>query len=284
MDIDQVADELYRLDPAKFTATRDLRAAEARRGRDRTLATTIKKLRRPSTAAWAVNLLACERPDELEELVQIGARLRQAQAVLSGDDVRALGRQRQQAITGLVRAADDLARHRQQPIGEANHREIRATLEAAAADPDAGSAVRSGRLVRALEYSGFGPVDLVDTVGGPALSLVVDTDQDPTPPRPARAKKGLGREESGQGRARLATADKEYQQAEAARQRAEAQLLEAEQRLAAAEADVSRLEEETAFARRAADAARADHELAGRLLDVARSQEDQARRARYGSS
>ncbi len=58
VDLDTVGTELYGLRPTEFTAARDAQAAAARRGGDRELAAAIKKLRRPTPAAWLVNLLA----------------------------------------------------------------------------------------------------------------------------------------------------------------------------------------------------------------------------------
>lgn len=57
MDIDDVADELYAVLPAEFTATRDDRARAARRAGDRELARRISTLRKPTLGAWAANLL-----------------------------------------------------------------------------------------------------------------------------------------------------------------------------------------------------------------------------------
>jgi hypothetical protein len=238
VDVDQVAEDLYRLDPAEFTAERDRRAAEARRDGDRALAAAIKQLRRPSTAAWAVNLIANECADDLNGLIAIGARLRVAQTARSADAVRSLSRQRQQTVTGLARQATTLALRLGKPISEPAEREIRATLEAVVADAEAATAVLSGRLVRSLEYSGFGPVDLTDTVGGPA----------PTPAIMEEQSKG------------------EAQLAEAAVQEAEADLQSAQQRLISAESEVRRLEDELAVARRVADDAAAAADAAGHAL------------------
>jgi len=58
MNLEQVADELYALAPAAFTAARDEQASQARASGDADLAGAIKKLRRPTVSAWLVNLLA----------------------------------------------------------------------------------------------------------------------------------------------------------------------------------------------------------------------------------
>ncbi|MST31346.1 hypothetical protein GHK86_01190, partial [Acidimicrobiaceae bacterium USS-CC1] len=73
MDLAAVADELYGVDPSAFTTTRDARAREARAAGDRELAEAIKALRRPSLAAWALDLLARERREEVDRLLDLGA-------------------------------------------------------------------------------------------------------------------------------------------------------------------------------------------------------------------
>ena len=68
MSVDEIADELYRLPLSEFTSSRDARAAEAARAGDRELSAAVKKLAKPTTGAWLANLLAHERPDDVENL------------------------------------------------------------------------------------------------------------------------------------------------------------------------------------------------------------------------
>lgn len=86
MDLDSVTDELYGLDPSEFTSRRDQLSSEARTHGDRDLAASIKALRRPSAAAYTVNPMAREKADEIGRLIDLGARMREAQAALSGED------------------------------------------------------------------------------------------------------------------------------------------------------------------------------------------------------
>ena len=53
----EVADELYALTPAEFTAARDERARQVRAAGQRDEAAAIKKLARPTASAWLVNQL-----------------------------------------------------------------------------------------------------------------------------------------------------------------------------------------------------------------------------------
>lgn len=83
MDIDEVADELYGLDPAEFVEARKARVTQARKEGDRELATAIGKMRKPTLVAWVVNNFAREEPEQLEELLELGEALRDAQRHLS---------------------------------------------------------------------------------------------------------------------------------------------------------------------------------------------------------
>ena len=59
----EIGDRLYTLPPAAFTAARDAAVGEARQAGDRATATELAGLRRPTQAAWLVNLLALSRPE-----------------------------------------------------------------------------------------------------------------------------------------------------------------------------------------------------------------------------
>lgn len=156
MDVDEVADELYRLPPAEFVPARDARAAEARAQGDRAAADAIKKLRKPTAAAWLANLLSRGRREDVDRLLDLGRSLREAQDTLAGDDLRRLSRQRHEVIEALSRDARHLADAARQPVTDPAVAELEATLEAATADPVAAEALRSGRLTTPLRYSGLG--------------------------------------------------------------------------------------------------------------------------------
>ena len=83
--------ELYRGAPEGFIGARDALAKRLRdEGRDGDAA-EVKKLRRPTVAAWALDRLADDAPDTIEELLDAGAEFARAQrATLSGRDPQAL--------------------------------------------------------------------------------------------------------------------------------------------------------------------------------------------------
>ena len=68
-DLLAIADELYGLTLSEFTPTRDARAKELK-GTD--LAPRIKALRKPSTAAWVVNLLVRREAGQVEQVLAVG--------------------------------------------------------------------------------------------------------------------------------------------------------------------------------------------------------------------
>lgn len=150
--IAEIRATLYALSPEEFTAARDAEAAQATGA----FARRIRALRRPTLGAWLVNLLAAHRADELNELLTIGERLRDAHKSLRGQELRELSSRRQAVITSLLSLARDLAAERGKQIREGAVREAESTLRAALADPDVAHEVRAGALVKAAEYSGLG--------------------------------------------------------------------------------------------------------------------------------
>lgn len=259
-DLAGAADALYALVPADFTAARDASSAEARRQGDRPTADAIKALKRPSAPAWAVNILARERTEDLQRLLGLGASLREAQARLSADDMRELSRQRHGVIAGLTRKARDLAASRGQPVSDTAARQIEQTLGAALADEAAAAAVASGRLVRALEHSGIGGVDLDGAVGGPMPGPIHSGSRPAAPAKPSKpAKSGQAIEAA---RGRLDAARKAAERARDTLEAAEAAVREAGDRQSRADEAARRIERDLV-------AARKESESAQRALDGA---------------
>jgi hypothetical protein len=266
MDLNQIVDELYGLAPTEFTARRDHLSAQAKKAGDRDLAAAVKALRRPSAAAYAVNLMARTRGDRIDALIELGGQMKAAQDALSGEGLRALGRQRSQLIHAVTQEVRRVAHDAGHPVSEAAAREIESTLEAAFADSWAGQAVRQGRLVRALERAGLGPADLEGAVAG---SLAP-----PSGPARSAKTKPTGGADAEAPRARAAA-----EAAEAA-DRADEQATETAEQLATAVADL-----EAAGARRAeaeAEARRLEEDLraARATADQAADAESEARRVR----
>ncbi|GAA3769948.1 hypothetical protein GCM10022225_65980 [Plantactinospora mayteni] len=167
-----LVERLYAAPPDGFVAARAEAVAAARAAGDPTAAREIAKLRKPTVAAWLVNLLALRRPELMAELVELSAALRGAQRELRGDRLRELSAQRRGVVGALVGQARALAEEEDPRLaaGKLPLAEVEATLNAALADVEVAEQARSGRLVRATSYAGFGEVprpQLRLIVGGP---------------------------------------------------------------------------------------------------------------------
>jgi hypothetical protein len=158
--LDAIAVELYALPPDDFTSARNARAAAA----DRSLAARVKTLRKPTAAAWAVDLLA--RDGQLAEALELAGALREAQDDLDGAELARLSRQRRALVAALAAQAVDLAAERGVAVSAAARADVEKTINAAVMDAAAAAAVMTARLVRPLEASGFDAVDVSDAVGG----------------------------------------------------------------------------------------------------------------------
>jgi len=179
-----IADPLYALAPAEFTAARNAAAREVKDSADLELAARVQELKKPSPAAWAVNILARERADELEQLAELGETMREAQEELDRAQLADLTRQRRALVNALAREASGLASEARHNLTATVVEEVAKTLQAALNDPAAAAAVRSGRLVRGLEATGIEPVDLTDAVAAPEASML-------SVPRPAAERKAV---------------------------------------------------------------------------------------------
>lgn len=156
--VDEVAAELYAVEPSAFVAARTDAVRAARDAGDRELAAAIGKLRRPALAAWAVNLFVRDGGDGLAQLFVLGEELREAQQQLQGEALQRLSRRRHEVLAALTRRARKLAGDAGHPLGTEAAQQVEQTLGAALADPDAARDVQGGQLATPLSYAGFGPV------------------------------------------------------------------------------------------------------------------------------
>ncbi|GAA4864145.1 hypothetical protein [Saccharopolyspora rosea] len=227
--------DLHVADPAEFVRRRGELVALARERGAGELAERVRALRKPTTAAWAVNLLAVEEADRLAELLDLGDRLRAAQRDLRGAELRDLAAQRSRALAELTDRAAALAADRGHPLAESARRQVEQTLTAALSDPEAGARVRAAALEKPLEYSGFG----LDELSVEAIRRAAE--QPPERTRGTRTRTGTRRDEE--------TARKRSRQAERERRAAREQADKAAESLREADEALERAER----ARRAAD-------------------------------
>ncbi|QEO14463.1 transposase [Agromyces intestinalis] len=267
------ADELAGLPPDEFTAARNARAKQVRTD-DRELARRIGELRKPSAAAWLVNQIVRHRPDRVDELLALGAELRAAQADLDARELTRLARERRALVQAVAREAGALADELGHPVREGVLGEVAETLQAGMTDASAEAAVRSGRLIRALEAIGT-DVDLDGALmAGEAASLARPVPESDAASdraehlvaerRRAEAEAEVAERQADEASDRLEAARAETERARRARddltarlEQLEAELDRAERDLHEAERGIRPLEREAASARRRAEAARA---------------------------
>jgi hypothetical protein len=162
--VDDAARALYAVAPEEFMARRGELAAQARADGDSDAARAIEKLRKPTVAAWIVNAFALDDPSVIDQLSELGDRLRAAQHALDAARLRELSTERRTLISTLTRNA--MKRTGRSSVGAGLRDEVSGTFEAALADP--GVAGRLGRLQRSEQWSGFG----FAASGAPELTLV----------------------------------------------------------------------------------------------------------------
>lgn len=299
-----IVQRLYATPPDRFVAARDEAVAAARAAGDPTGARSIARLRKPTVAAWLVNLLAIQRPDLITGLVELSAALRTAQRDLRGAQLRELSGQRRSLVGALVAEARALAaRTPGAPSGKLPLAEVEATLQAALADLEVAEQVRSGRLVRPVTYAGFGEVprprlrlvtadETADHVpaGGTAPGRPDREQPGPTGESPqgrqaeeestgARRTARAGAEERAERARRRRALRRELDGARTAQRRAERELARAsaaEQEGAAAlaglEAEIAKLERRRAAAEQEHDRRRLARRAAERGVVAARRQ------------
>jgi hypothetical protein len=277
--IAEVADELYSLTPAEFTAARDERARGVRVAGQRELAAAIKKLARPTAGAWLVNQLVRQAQDRMTRLYEIGEALQEAQRTLAGDRLRELSSERRHVINELLPEASGLAEKAGQPASAAVLDEVRATLEAAMADAGARHAVRSGRLTKGLAYAGLGEVDLSAALALPAepragkrQAAAAGTPHRPEADQPPRAADALQAAKVAADEAAAALEQAEQDLAGVAEQRQflRRRIQHLERELAQARTEDARLADDSEQAERSRDAAARELEAVGRRLAQAR--------------
>ncbi len=272
----EAADSLYALTLAEFTPARDALAKELK-GSDKELSARVKALKKPSLAAWVVNLLVRREAEQVDQVLTVGAALREAQANLDGAQLRELTRQRRQLTSAVTATARGHAVEAGQKVTQSVADEVEATLTAAMVDPAAAEAVRSGLLVKALSTTGLGDLDLTayvavpDAAGfvpsalgepeppaPPELHVVPDPDADEKKRKAAQEVLDAATAEVDRLTAALDAANAEVGELEAKSLQVQAEIDELRRRLGELEAQQDEVDDELEEAREAVDAARSE--------------------------
>ncbi|HEX8054492.1 MAG TPA: hypothetical protein VF517_16005 [Thermoleophilaceae bacterium] len=153
--------DLYGLPLDEFIPARTALEKQLRKEGERERAAAVKKLPKPSVAAWAVNQASRCRPKERRALMDASAALREVQERLltreatAADLERATTAQRE-AIGGLLEAASGLLTSEGKSMGEATLTRVRETFAAVATDPELAELVEAGVLDRERQATGLG--------------------------------------------------------------------------------------------------------------------------------
>jgi hypothetical protein len=240
------AEALYGLALGSFTAARDERA-KALKAEDPELATAVRALKKPSLAAWVLDLLVRREPDQVAQLVDVGAALREAAASLDASQLRALTAQRRQLTAAVTTVARRHALAEGQKVTESVAEEVEGTLTAAMVSAAAAEALQSGLLVRPFTTTGVDDLDptpyvaVAEAIGHVASSVPATLHAVPDPSEAERrreAKRALATAERELKVARdaLARAKVRHRGAQAQALQVESELDELRRRLAELEA------------------------------------------------
>ena len=153
-DTSQRLDDLYRQHPEGFVAGRDQLVKELRAAGDRDQADRVKKLQRPTAAAWLINCAALSSPAQLEEFAKASRELEDTQArALEGKDEgaaewRAAAARERVTTRAVVDLGESLAREAGHPASARALELAGETLRAATGDPELRERVLEGRVER----------------------------------------------------------------------------------------------------------------------------------------
>jgi hypothetical protein len=279
----EIADRLYAEPLAGFTAARDAAAKAA--GKE--LAARVKSLKKPSVAAWAVNLVVRREGDQIDQVLALGDSLRAAAESMSADDLRSLTRQRRQLTNALAGTARDLAREQDVRLTDSVVDQVEGMLTAAMLDPVAAQVVRSGLVVTAFTSTGVSELDVDAVCAVPevlGVSHRASPTERPTPslhlvPEDDRVRREAAQDKVDQARRaveesrdELAQVDETVRTLRARRLQLQGEIDELRRRLAALEDDVDAVDEDL-------EEAESAHEDASVVLDDAQAELSAAQRA-----
>ena len=116
-----IAAQLYALPFDEFVAGRtavakELLAATPATPELRSRAAEVRSLPKPSVGAWAINMLAWQRPETLRAVAELGLAMRQAQDALDAATLRSLTQERRKVLAGAVAEARSVAQQQGRTI------------------------------------------------------------------------------------------------------------------------------------------------------------------------
>ena len=147
-------DALFELPLAEFTAARNALASRLRKEGRTDEAERVKVLPKPPATAWAVNQLFWRQRKEIDRLLAIGDKVRQAQTG-KGADLRVLLDERRKAVSDLTDRAAAILREGGHADSQDAMRRMTITLESLATWGRSNAESQAGRLTADLEPLGF---------------------------------------------------------------------------------------------------------------------------------
>jgi hypothetical protein len=288
----EIADELYGLSQEAFTPARDAKAKELKA--DKELAAAVKKLKKPSVAAWVVNLFVRREGEQVEQVIAVGTALREAQDGMDGTELRALTKQRRQLTSAVTQQARTLAKDEGVKVTQSVADQVEATLTAAMVDLECAKAVRSGLLVAALSSTGVDTVDVAAAVAVPeALGFaatptsgeapappdlhVVPGDEDARRREEAEATLTAAQETVDETGSALAEATKTVEELQARSLQLQSEIDELKRKVSELEASAEETDEELEEAEGAQGEAEAAHAASVKTRDAAQKALDKLR-------
>lgn len=231
---DSRIDDLYREAPEGFTKARDRFAKELKDGGDAERGAEVRRLRKPTNAAFVVNRLGLEHPKEVGALADASEKMRAAYEGGDGDEMRVAAAAERNAVSRLVTLAEDEAAAAKIPTTSALMDRVTETLQAFSGDEETRRLVQSGRLDRERKVATLGfPVG----TSGPSRARKAKRPAIKPGRELEAARKELRRVER-----ELKSARGRQERAKTTVKRAEAKLADAKTEAAGAGEDVARLE------------------------------------------
>jgi hypothetical protein len=153
-DLSTAAQQLQAVPLEDFVAERKRLAKELRDGGDRDGAAELAKLPKPTPPAWALNQLAREETDLVEDWLDAAEGLRDASTAArkgGGDALRAAMATHREATRALLGAARDRTRPNGRELSEQMLDRVRDLLQLATLDPGESERLRVGVIVEGAD-------------------------------------------------------------------------------------------------------------------------------------
>jgi hypothetical protein len=163
--VEAARDALYGVPLEAFVEERKRLVKDLRTSGDRQAAAEVAKLRKPSAAAWALNRVAREAPDVVDEWIKAAAHLRDASsrpAQVGGEAVRTAIASHRAATARMLDTLRERSRPGGRPVSEDLLDRARTLLQSATADASLAALLRRGSISEEARTE--------DTVGGVAAA------------------------------------------------------------------------------------------------------------------